>query len=124
ATTDVVEVGEPVSLRATVVNEGSTATSVPVRLQLFGEVVNVERVQVPADGSTSVEFEHTIVHPGAYEARAGTESVRLFVDGTPTPGPSTPEADTGVETPGFGVGPTVLALVVAVIVARRATRQP
>jgi hypothetical protein len=110
-----VDVGEQVTVTALVRNDGHANGSLPVALELFGDVVAVENATLAAGESREVSFTRTIQAAGSYEAVVETESATLRVrneqsgEATSTTDYSGPGST--VETPGFG---SVVALACAV----------
>lgn len=113
----VVAEGEPVEITARLENAGDLEGVSRVRLRLFGEVVDVRQVEVPANGARRVSFVREIEAPGTYEAVVGEASTHVTV--TPADGGSTPEEPVSQEAPGFTAVAALVAVLVAAGVARR-----
>jgi hypothetical protein len=100
----------------TVRNPHATPDTHAVELEMFGEVINSREVTVPANGETTVRFEHNIVAPGTYTARVDGETATLRVlepGETPSPEPTT--STTSTTFPGFGSVAVFLALALVLI---------
>ncbi|WP_152039368.1 hypothetical protein [Salinigranum salinum] len=105
----------------TVQNPHETPDTHVVELEMFGEVINSREVTVPADGETTVRFEHNIVAPGTYTARVDGETATLRVlepGETPSPQPTT-----STTFPGFEPVAVVLALALALVFGVRRARR-
>jgi hypothetical protein len=103
----------------TVRNPGEAPDSHTVELEMFGQVINSREVSVPADGETTVRFEHNIVAPGTYTARVDGETATIRVlEPDQTPAPSTPGA-TSTASPGLGPAVALLALLLAALALAR-----
>ncbi|MFB6296506.1 MAG: CARDB domain-containing protein, partial [Halobacteriales archaeon] len=128
---ETIEAGESVTISAAVVNDGEESGSLSVDLVVEGVAVRTTEVTVPAGGSETVEFSRTFEEPGEFEvavgdATAGTLTVEAGATPTPTEVTTTVTTtdDGGIPNiPGFGVGPAVLAILLAIaLLARR--REP
>jgi hypothetical protein len=109
----------------TVRNPNDTAERYPVRLELFGDVVNSQVVTVPAGGETTVRFVHDIVAPGNYTARVDSETATVRVlapDESRPASPSAGESTTSTQFPGFGPPAVFVALAFVVVVLLRVRR--
>jgi PGF-CTERM protein len=103
----------------TVSNPQSEADTDTVELELFGEVVNTRNVTVPAGGETVVEFVYNIVQPGTYTARVDDRTATVTVVEPAGSARSTSPMSTSTRFPGFGLGVTLVALTLAVLVVLR-----
>lgn len=117
--------GTPVTVVARV--ESDASTTVPVRLWLFGEVVNATTVDVPAGESRTVEFRHVLAGGGRYEAAVNGVSQTFTVEEggerDEVEGRFRGEADASAGTPGFTLLVAVVALLAAGALAVRG-REP
>ncbi|MFC3959008.1 PKD domain-containing protein [Halovivax cerinus] len=78
--TDVVSVGEPVTIEATIENPRKTSVHVSSALSVDGDGVETATVRVPADGTQTITFERAFDAPGEYDlavdgVSAGTVTV-------------------------------------------------
>lgn len=74
-----VEAGNPVGVVATVANSAGESRSFTLELSMFGEVVSVRDVDVPAGETRAVTFVREIEAPGEYTAVVGNESATVVV---------------------------------------------
>ena len=113
-----VEPGEPVSVAATVANDGDANGTITAELAVGDVVVDTETVTVPATESRTVSFEHVFDEPGTYPiAVSGTDGDSVTVS---DPGPS-PVADRDLTGPGtaFAAGPAIGGFIVFVFFRRQ-----
>lgn len=109
ATPSEAELGEPVTLSATVASAADRPADGAVIFRVDGERVATEPVRIDA-GSMTVETEIAFDDPGEHTVSAGNRSVIVTV-GEPTAGTDTPaEPPTVGDQPGFGVVAAVLVL--------------
>jgi len=99
-------------------NDGHANGSLPVALELFGEVVAVENVTLATGETAAVSFTRAVEAPGTYEAVVENETAEFQVTGGQTNASTARENESvlksAAETPGFG--PLVaLATVVAAV---------
>lgn len=107
--------GESVEVTATVENLGGASGSKSVALSLFGEQVATKNVSVPAGENAQVTFVQQVDAPGKYDVQVGEQTAELSVKSQEKRGGA---GGTGM-VPGFGIGVTLVALVIAVLLARR-----
>lgn len=115
-----VSAGERATILVTVKNPQPTADTHTVELELFGSVVDSNKVNVPARGETTVEFAYNIVEPGTHTVRVGSETTNVTVveaeNGTST---TTPSSMTSTQFPGFGPVVVLVSLVLAGLLLTR-----
>lgn len=115
-----VEPGEDVTITASVRNDGYANGSLPVALELFGEVVAVKDVTLATNESGTVTFTRTLYEPGTYEAVVANETAEFRVvsdqsnDTVTTTGSV---LESAAETPGFGTVAALAGVLVAVALA-------
>ncbi|WP_161945920.1 BGTF surface domain-containing protein [Halalkaliarchaeum desulfuricum] len=138
-----IDVGESVTVSATITNTGELEGTQTVEWQLEGDVVASEEVTLDADEDTTVEFTATPdLDAGDYthgiytddDSQTATLTVEEVETPTPTPTPTeeptptptptpTPEEPTPTptpeETPGFGAIAALIALIAAGLLAYR-----
>jgi len=116
-----VAAGEDVTVTAVVSNVGHANGSLPVTLELFGEVVAVENVTLATGETREVSFTRSVHAPGTYEAVVDDESAEFRVTGDAGNGTTaaTNESvlESAAETPGFGPVVALAGVVVAVALA-------
>ena len=115
-----VDVGEEVTVRATVRNTGDRNRSYEAVLRLFDRGVRRTSVTVAPGGTRNVTFTIQVESPGTYRPSVGNRSARLVVRGGETP-TSTP-ATTAADGAGFGVAVTALAVALVAAGLRRRGR--
>jgi len=117
--------GGDVTVTALVKNAGEANGTVSVPLELFGDVVTVRDVALPAGGTTEVSFTRTVHEPGRYEAVVGNATAAFEVTADARTAATTTGGDPVVasasETPGFGAPVAVVgaALAAALVLWRR-----
>ncbi|MFC7045623.1 PKD domain-containing protein [Halobacteriaceae archaeon GCM10025711] len=124
-----IDVGDSVAVVATFENEGAADDNVTATLSLDGEEIDTKELSVPAGDSNSVTFVHEFDEAGEYTLSVGDASADLTVG---QPDADTEQADTDETTEtttlpptstggqdGFGVLLALLAIVGAVVLARR-----
>lgn len=115
-----VEAGGDVTITATVSNAGYANGTMPVALELFGEVVGVKNVTLATGESTDVSFTRSVHAPGSYEAVVENQTAEFRVvdgqDDQPTATGNESVLKSAAETPGFGASVAVLAGVLAALV--------
>ncbi|WP_115865645.1 PKD domain-containing protein [Halorussus litoreus] len=114
-----IEAGESVEIAATVENAGGEPGEATVTLTMFGEDLETETVEVPADETTQVTFVRQVDAAGSYEIKVGGETATLDVTGTNGGDDGDGIGPSGTGVPGFGVGAALVALLAAALVARR-----
>lgn len=108
------QVGESVTVTATVSNPGTRSDNIPVEFSVDGQVVETKSPYLNVNETEDLTFEHTFENTGEFEltisnASVGTVVVRPEATSTPTSSPTptstqTPSStETSAETPGFGV---------------------
>lgn len=117
-----VQAGAAVTITALVRNDGYADGSLPVALELFGEVVAVENVTLSTGESAEVSFTRTVYEPGSYEAAVGNETAEFRVvaaqsNGTATTTTTDSVLESAAETPGFGPVAALVGALVAVALA-------
>jgi len=115
-----VESGEEVTVTALVRNDGYANGSLPVTLELFGEVAAVKEVTLATGESTEVTFTRTVYEPGSYEAVVENESAAFRVVDDQSDGPTTTTdsvLESAAETPGFGAVAALAGALVAAVLA-------
>ncbi|MFC3960254.1 CARDB domain-containing protein [Halovivax cerinus] len=106
---DAADAGEPVSLRATVTNDGDGSETVTVPFVVDGDVVDERTVTLAAGETTTISTSLTLDEPGTRTVAVGDRDVTFdVVAGGP-----------GASLPGFGVVAGLAAFAVAVLAARR-----
>lgn len=125
-----VAVDEPVTVRATVTNDGARPGEVTVAFTLDGDVVDRTRVTLDAGGETTVSTTVVLVEPGRAEVGADGQAVAVEVVTTDTPtATATEESDeqteavTSTSTPGFGAAVAVGAVALVAVALARTVRQ-
>jgi|AntRauMinimDraft_4_1070384.scaffolds.fasta_scaffold00265_7 PGF-CTERM protein len=116
-----VAAGEDVTITAVVSNVGHANGSLPVALELFGEVVAVENVTLAAGETREVSFTRRVQAPGTYEAVVDNASAEFQVTGDAGNGATAPAnesvLESAAETPGFGPVVALAGVVAAVALA-------
>ncbi|SEV90784.1 CARDB domain-containing protein [Halobacterium jilantaiense] len=120
-----VEAGGDVTVTALVRNTGYANGSLPVALELFGEVAGVKNVTLATGESAEVTFTRSVHTPGSYEATVANASAEFRVTGAEsTASARTTDSvlESASETPGFGPVVALAAMLAAalLIVGRRA----
>lgn len=112
-----VPAGQPVAVEAVVVNRADHAERVSLAFVLFGEVIDVREVRVPADGSRTVRFVRSIDAPGVYHPAVNGVETAVRVTGDAAAESRTPAS--GGAGPGFTGLVAIVAVVGGGILARR-----
>jgi hypothetical protein len=110
-----VDVGQPVTLTATVTNAGTTAGEIPVQFAVDGTVQGNTMVELDVDESKNAEFQWTFDEPGEYQFSLNGEpagSVTVESAATPTEVTSamTPTTTETPGQPGLGVVSTIAGI--------------
>lgn len=123
---ETVEVGERVTLTATVSNVGTRAARIPVEVTADGQVIERSSVDLEVDAETAITAGEAFDQPGEYEfALNGVSAGTVIVEpvSTPTASP-TPSPTSAPGQPGFGSGAAAVALGgVGYLAHRRAERE-
>ena len=114
--------GQAIEFTATVENAGDESGNYTVELELFGETVAEQTVELAGGETTTVSFVQSIDATGSYTARAGDQSVEVTVQSAASGGTGT-ATQTNTSTPGFGPVAVLLALIAlaGLAVGRRRT---
>ena len=111
-----VAVGEPVTVTATVQNDGARPGETTVAFTLDGERVAERRVTLDAGEETTVSATVVPEEPGMVDV--GTDRMTVAVEVVADTATAVPTADgTTTTSPGFGVGVALVALAVSVVAA-------
>ncbi len=111
-------VGEPVTLRATVVSSADRPAAGEITFVGDGEVVASESVRV-ANGSVVVEAAVAFEEGGERTVSAGDRSVVVTVGEPGADNEAEPEPSVTEEQPGFGIAVALFALAAITLFARR-----
>jgi hypothetical protein len=119
--------GDPVGVVATVANSANESRSFTLELEMFGDVVDVRDIEVPAGETRTVTFVREIQAPGEYAAAVGNASASIVVteDETSNAAANTDDAsdvlddvDTSIRAP-LGTLLPLLAILAAFALAFR-----
>lgn len=83
--------GQPIGIVATVGNPDDERSAFTLELTMFGEVVSVREVAVPAESTREFRFVREIQAPGEYTANVDGVATQFVVVGDATP--RTPDGD-------------------------------
>lgn len=112
------EPGESVTLRATVESAAERPAAGEVVFDVDGEAVATESVRIGA-GTQTVETAVEFDEAGEYTVSAGGRSTTVTVVNSTEADEPVPEPPTPEDQPGFGPAVAVVALFLAVVVAKR-----
>ncbi|NEU58035.1 PKD domain-containing protein [Halorussus sp. MSC15.2] len=111
-----ISAGEQVEITATVENTGGEPGERPVTLTMFGEQLATKNVTVPPGETATVTFVRQVDAAGNFTVDVEGKTATLGVTSADDGGVLGNDAPS---VPGFGVGTAVVALIGAVLLARR-----
>ncbi len=94
-----VQVGEPVTLTASLENVGDLAGNTTLPVQQNGTTVTNRSVRVAANGTAQVSISRTYLAPGTYELTVGAESTSVRVNAAESTVPPTTTQPTTTSSP-------------------------